>query len=52
METRIIDMYKRFRAWQLGGANLIGIEPDGSELWVDVARLNRRLFLLGFQWNF
>ena len=25
---------------------------DGRELWVDVARENRRLFLLGLQWNF
>lgn len=37
METRIIDTVE---------------SADGSELWVDVARLNRRLFLLGFQWNF
>lgn len=25
---------------------------DGQECWVDVARENRRLFLLGIRWNF
>ena len=25
---------------------------DGTQIWVDVARENRRLFLLGVQWNF
>ena len=37
------------RAQWSGSADL---SADGEECWVDVARGNRRLFLLGIRWHF